>query len=200
MYRRKDPYYTRAKAAGFRSRAAYKLIELDKRFRLLRPGDHVVDLGAWPGGWLQVAAQRVGVSGIVVGVDLKRIDPLPSPVECLCGDLREAETIAAIRNRCGGAADIILSDMAPRLSGVRATDDARACELVDCAITVAIALLKPQGRLVLKLFQSVDMEHRLARLRLLFTSVTLMRPEATRNGSAEVYAVASGFHVEPQKI
>jgi 23S rRNA (uridine2552-2'-O)-methyltransferase len=193
VYRRKDSYYTRAKTAGYRSRAAYKLIELDKRFGLLHRGDRVVDLGAWPGGWLQVAAQRVGSNGVVVGIDLKPIDALPPPVVCLRADLRVPETITAIRARCGGEADLVLSDMAPHLSGVRATDEARAHELAERAITVARELLRRGGRLVLKLFQDSDTESVLAQLRGQFERVSCTRPDATRNGSAEVYAVASGF-------
>ncbi len=193
MYRRKDSFYTRAKTAGYRSRAAYKLIELDKRFGLLRAGDRVVDLGAWPGGWLQVAAQRIGAHGVVVGVDLTPIAPLPSPVVVLTGDLRCPTTVAKIRAACDGGADVVLSDMAPRLSGVRATDAARAAELAQCAVTVAESLLRAGGCCVVKLFQSDASAVVLQRLRKRFESVKTTRPEATRAGSAEIYAVARGF-------
>ncbi|MBI4517134.1 MAG: RlmE family RNA methyltransferase [Deltaproteobacteria bacterium] len=198
MYRRKDSFYTRAKAAGYRSRAAYKLIELDQRFRLLRPGDRVVDLGAWPGGWLQVAAQRVSARGRVVGVDLKPIDPLAPPVVCLTGDLRKVETLALIRERCGGAADVVLSDMAPQLSGVREADRARAAELVEIALAAAEAVLRPDGRLLVKLFQGEETAGWLLRLRQRFSSVKATRPEATRSGSAELYVVALGFRAQGQ--
>ncbi len=197
MYQRKDAFYARAKAAGYRSRAAYKLIELDQRFHLLHSGDHVVDLGAWPGGWLQVAAARVGTRGVVVGVDLKPIDSLPPPVACVVGDLREGATLDAVRRQCGNRVDVMLSDMAPKLSGVRATDAARASELGDVAMAAAESLLRPGGRLLMKLFQGAETANRLRRLRERFESVKLTRPEATRSSSAELYVAALGFRAQP---
>ena len=199
VYQRKDSFYRRAKSAGYRSRAAYKLIELDRRFGFLRPGDRVVDLGAWPGGWLQVAAERVGARGVVVGVDLTPIAPLPPPVVCVTGDLRSTETLAKILERCGQQADVVLSDMAPKLSGVRAADQARADELVACAFEAALALLRPGGRLLLKLFQNKGTAAWMARLEQHFESVRATRPEATRAGSAELYAIAIGFRPSDSK-
>jgi len=193
VYQRKDSFYRRAKTSGYRSRAAYKLIELDRRFRLFRPGSRVVDLGAWPGGWLQVAAARVGARGLVVGVDLVPIASLPPPVICLCADLRVPETLTRVREICGGAVDLVLSDMAPKLSGVRAADEARADELAACALSTAQELLRPGGTLLLKLFQGDGTASWLVRLRQHFASVKTTRPEATRSGSAELYAVAGGF-------
>src|SRR5438477_13171047 len=125
-YRRKDVHYRRARAAGYRARSAYKLLELDARFRLLHAGDRVVDLGAWPGAWLQVAHERVGLGGRVVGVDVVRVDPFPAAnVALVTGDVREAATLDEVRARLDGTpADVVLSDLAPKLSGVRATDEA----------------------------------------------------------------------------
>jgi 23S rRNA (uridine2552-2'-O)-methyltransferase len=193
VYQRKDSFYRRAKSAGYRSRAAYKLIELDRRFGFLRAGDRVVDLGAWPGGWLQVAAQRVGARGVVVGVDLTPIAPLPPPVICVTGDLRSPETLAKILERCGHQADVVLSDMAPKLSGVRVADQARADELVACALDAALALLRPGGRFLQKLFHNQGTAAWIARLGQHFESVKATRPEATRAGSAELYVIAIGL-------
>src|SRR5690349_3881144 len=129
-YRRKDAYYRRARAAGYRARSAYKLAELDARFRLLHRGDAVVDLGAWPGGWLQVALERVGPEGRLVGVDVVPIDPLGAPnVQLLTADVREATSGAAILSALGRPADVVLSDLAPKLTGIRDADDARSAEL-----------------------------------------------------------------------
>src|SRR5689334_12828220 len=117
-YQRKDTFYARAKVAGYRSRAAYKLLEVAQRYRLIAPGQRVVDLGAWPGSWLQVAAQLAGPRGTVVGVDLQPIDPLGGPVTTIVGDARDAGVQGEIRARCGAGVDVLLSDMAPKLSGV----------------------------------------------------------------------------------
>jgi len=193
VYQRKDRFYRRAKSAGWRSRAAFKLIELDQRFRLLRRGDRVVDLGAWPGGWLQVAAERVGAGGLVIGIDRTPIEPLAGPVVCVTGDLRDEATLAMVRERCGGPVDVVLSDMAPQLSGVRATDEARAAELAARAFAVAELLLRPGGRLLIKLFQNDESARFVEQLRHRFKSVKLTRPEATRAGSAELYVVGEGF-------
>src|SRR5262245_21603313 len=132
MYERKDALYQRAKREGYRSRAAYKLLELQKRARLLRRGQAVVDLGAWPGGWLQVAAELVGPTGKVVGIDLAAIDALPSPqvtvVQC---DVTAPECIAQVQVALGRSADVVLSDLAPKLTGIAPRDAARSAELAD---------------------------------------------------------------------
>src|SRR3990172_900761 len=118
-YRRKDAHYRRARAEGYRARSAYKLAELDRRYRLLAPGHFVVDLGAWPGGWLQVARGRVGERGRVVGLDLAAIEPLGAPnVTVVTGDVRDPAVVAAVRARLGRPADVVLSDLAPKLTGV----------------------------------------------------------------------------------
>ena len=194
MYQRKDAFHARAKAAGYRSRAAYKLLELSQRHRLIRPNDRVVDLGAWPGGWLQVAAQLSGAHGVVLGVDVVPIEPLGSPtVVCLQGDVTDTAVQAEIRRRTGGRVDVILSDMAPKLTGIRATDTARAERLARAAVNLAQQLLTPGGRLLLKLFSSPETDTLVAELRQCFTSVKLTRPAASRKGSAELYAIALGY-------
>ncbi len=193
-YRRRDSYHRRAKAAGYRARSAYKLAELDRRFGLLAAGDWVVDLGAWPGGWLQVAAERVGPGGRVIGVDLMEIPRLPQPtVSLLVGDVRDATTLAEVRRRLGRPADVVLSDLAPKLTGVRASDEARRAELIDAALDALPRLLRPGGRLLMKLFMDPGYDRTAAQVRGAFASVRTTRPAATRAGSAELYVVAAGY-------
>jgi 23S rRNA (uridine2552-2'-O)-methyltransferase len=200
VYQRKDAYYTRAKAVGYRSRAAFKLQQLAQRARLFQRGDRVIDVGAWPGGWLQVAAQHVGPTGRVIGVDLQRIEPLPERnVVIVRGDLTAAEVQAQVQSLCDGKADVVLSDLAPKLSGIKARDEAQAQALADCVVSFAKQVLKPGGTLVVKLFMSGDLHGYLAQLRELFQEVKTTRPEATRKASAELYAIARGFrgNVDP---
>jgi 23S rRNA (uridine2552-2'-O)-methyltransferase len=192
-YQRKDAFYARAKQAGYRSRAAYKLAELARRYKLIDRGDHVVDLGAWPGGWLQVAAELVGPRGVVVGVDLKAIDQLGGVVATIVGDARDAAVREQIRSRCNGRVDVVLSDMAPSLSGVRDRDIAQAVELATTAVGTAVHMLAPGGNLVLKLFTAPEADALVAEVRRRFGSAKLTRPEATRKGSDEIYLVCSGF-------
>jgi len=198
-YERKDGFYRRAKRTGYRSRAAYKLIELSRQHRLIRPGNSVVDLGAWPGGWLQVAAELVGPRGRVVGVDLVAIAPLSDPVvTCLTGDVRESRVQEEIARLAGGKADVVLSDMAPKLTGIRVTDHARSAELAHLAFTVATQLLRPRGRLLLKAFTSRDADELVSAVRQRFTEVKRSRPKATRSGSAEIYIVGLDFRPQPE--
>jgi 23S rRNA (uridine2552-2'-O)-methyltransferase len=194
VYRRKDAFYTRAKVVGYRSRAAFKLEQLTQQTRLFRRGDRVVDIGAWPGGWLQVAAQQVGPTGKVIGIDLQRIEPLPERnVVTVCGDVTSAAVQAHVQALCGGKADVVLSDLAPKLSGVKARDSAQAQALAECVLRFAAQVLKPDGKLVVKLFMNADLEAYLGQVRKLFHDVRTTRPEATRKSSAEIYAIASGF-------
>ena len=198
-YRPKDSYHRRARAAGYRARSAYKLIELADRFRLLRRGDHVVDLGAWPGGWLQVVVERIGADGRAVGVDVVPIDPLPAAnVDSISGDVRDPAVVRAVRERLGRAADLVLSDLAPKLTGVAATDEARQSELGTAVLAALPDLLRPHGRLVMKVFMGPDQPALLARLQTLFDEVRTTRAEATRRGSAELYAVCTGYRGQPQ--
>jgi 23S rRNA (uridine2552-2'-O)-methyltransferase len=193
-YRRKDAHYRRARAAGYRARSAYKLVELDDRFRVLRPGDYVIDLGAWPGGWLQVIVERIGADGRVVGIDRAAITPLPAPnVHLLIGDVRVPATARAALEALGRPADVVVSDLAPKLTGVRATDEARCGELNRETLALLPALLRPGGRFLMKLFMSPEYEALVAMLRRSFGEVHVTRPEATRRGSAELYVVASEF-------
>src|SRR2546427_6793317 len=164
-YRPKDSYHRRARAAGYRARSAYKLIELADRFRLLRRGDHVVDLGAWPGGWLQIAVERIGAEGRAVGVDVVPLEPLPAAnVALITGDVRDPVVIRAALERLGRPADVVLSDLAPKLTGVAATDEARRSDLGTAVLAALPDLLRPHGRLVVKGFIGPDQPARLARL------------------------------------
>jgi 23S rRNA (uridine2552-2'-O)-methyltransferase len=193
-YNPRDRYYKKAKQEGYRSRAAYKLLELQQRYRLLRPGEKVVDLGAAPGGWLQVAAKIVGQNGTVVGVDLQEIQPFSNRnVSILHGDAGSDEMQIKIKELLGGPADAVISDMAPKLSGIRDADMARAVELNRLALDVALRLLRPGGALLIKSFMSNELHEFTAELRRHFTEVQRSKPEATRQGSSEFYFFARGF-------
>jgi len=197
-YRRKDVHYRRARAAGYRARSAYKLAELDARFHLLRPADRVVDLGAWPGGWLQVALERVGTRGLVVGIDQVRVDPLPVPnVHIVTADVRDPTTADALRTELGGPADVVLSDLSPKLTGVRETDQARWEELADTTLALLPSVLRPGGRLLMKIFMGSAYEKVLSRLKQAFAEVRVTRPEATRHGSSELYVVGLAHRAIP---
>ncbi len=194
-YRRKDSYYRRAQAAGYRARSAYKLAELDRRFRLLGRGDVVLDLGAWPGGWLQVVLERVGPEGRAVGVDLVEVTPLGTAnVRLVKGDVREPALAADLLRELGRPADVVLSDLAPKLTGVRSTDEARRTELAEATLRLLPAVLRPGGRLLVKLFMGPEHERMLAEIEQAFADVHTTRPEATRRGSAELYTVGLDYH------
>jgi 23S rRNA (uridine2552-2'-O)-methyltransferase len=193
---RKDARYKRAKAAGYRARSAYKLIDLDDRYRFLGRGTRIVDVGAWPGGWLQVAAERSRRDAVLVGVDLEEIAPLPDPrVRRIVGDVTDPDVVASIRDELGGPADVVLSDAAPKLTGVGAADQARLEELGLGVVEAAAALLRPGGCLVMKVFsgEAGDTVRRAAGSR--FRTVKTTRPEATRRGSSEMYLVATDLRV-----
>ncbi len=193
-YDRKDTFYKKAKQEGYRSRAAYKLLELQQEFRIFKPGSRVVDLGSWPGGWVQVAANLVGNTGQVIGIDLVALDPLPSPnVTLLQGDATDPAQQEKILTLLAGPADIVLSDMSPKLSGIRETDDTRAMELCHTALACARKLLHPGGGLLLKVFMGAEYKAFLVELRAAFATVKPTRPEATRKGSAETYVWATGM-------
>ena len=195
-YKPHDSYYKKAKQEGYRSRAAYKLIELQQRFHLLRPGDVVVDLGAAPGGWLQVAAKLVGQGGKVIGIDLQPIETLSQPnIILLQGDIMSSEIAKKISELVGGKVHCVLSDLAPHLSGIRDADAARCLELNRTALTVAIALLRPGGCLLAKGFVNQELHTFTVELKQHFDSVQRTRPDATRQGSSEFYFFAKGFHV-----
>src|SRR2546428_8831871 len=182
-----DPYVHRAKAQGYRSRSAYKLIEIAKRDKLARPGDDVVDLGAAPGGWAQALAERVGRSGRIIAVDLLEIAPIPG-VAVVHGDFRDEEVLQRIEAVLDGRSlDLVVSDMAPNLSGVSATDQARSIHLCEMALEFARRHLKPQGAFLVKGFQGTGYPAFLAAMRGVFVAVASRKPGASRGDSREMY-------------
>ncbi len=187
-----DPYVAEARRLGYRSRAAFKLIELDERFRLLRLGQRVVDLGCAPGGWTQVAIARVGRYGAVVGVDIAETAPIPGAT-LLSADVRDLATTTALKAVLDGLADIVLSDMAPSTTGHAATDHLRIVALAEDALAVASQILKPGGAFVAKVFQGGAEGALLAALKRDFAKLRHAKPPASRAESAETYVVATGF-------
>jgi 23S rRNA (uridine2552-2'-O)-methyltransferase len=193
-YNPRDTYYQKAQQEGYRSRAAYKLIELQQRFRLLRAGDLLVDLGAAPGGWLQVAAKIVGPSGKVVGVDRQPIVAFREPnIIVIQGDITSDETQRKITQLLGAPAHCVISDLAPKLSGIRDADTARCLELNQTALQVTARLLKPGGNLLIKSFMSNDLHAFTRELKNFFRVVERTRPVATRQASSEIYFCAKDF-------
>ncbi|WP_256405698.1 SAM-dependent methyltransferase [Haloplanus ruber] len=195
----RDEYYNRSKQEGYRARSAYKLKQLDEAAGLLAPGNVVVDLGAAPGGWLQVAAEAVGESGTVVGVDRQRIRPLDHDVvETLRGDMTEAETVDRLRETVGDAgADAVVSDMAPNMTGEYSVDHARSIHLARQALGVAEDVLAPGGDLVVKAFDGPDLAALRTDMDDSFEYVRSIRPDASRDSSSEVYLVAKGYLTAP---
>ncbi|MBV9203752.1 MAG: RlmE family RNA methyltransferase [Alphaproteobacteria bacterium] len=190
-----DPYVAEAKRLGYRSRSAFKLIQLDDRFRLLSPGHRILDLGCAPGGWTQVAVERVGaLSGrvVVVGVDIAEAAPIPGAA-LLRADIREPAVLAAIKAELGDLADVVLSDMAPSAIGHAATDHLRIVALAEAAWSVAEQILKPGGTFVAKVFQGGAEGALLARLKQAFAQLRHAKPAASRAESAETYVIGKGF-------
>lgn len=188
-----DQYVQKAKAQGLRSRAAFKLDEIAARERLFRPGVRVVDLGAAPGGWSQLAAAKVGPKGAVVAVDLLEIAPM-SGVTVLRGDFRESQVREAVRAGLGGVrADVVLSDMLPNVSGIPSVDQANAAALTELAIEFCREVLKPEGVFVVKVFQGEAFQGLLALMKGTFASVATRKPEASRGESRETYLVGRGL-------
>src|SRR6476659_5332083 len=186
-----DPYVEEAKRLGYRSRAAFKFVEMDDKYRFLRPGMVVLDLGAAPGGWSQIAAERVGSAegkGRVLAVDLSPIEPLPG-VEVLTQDVSAGDAPALI----GGHADVVLSDMAAPATGHRSTDHVRVVALVEAALDLAEDVLKPGGTFLAKVFQGGAGGDLVSRLKRSFAKVQHVKPKASRPESPEVYVLATGF-------
>jgi 23S rRNA (uridine2552-2'-O)-methyltransferase len=193
----RDPYVRRARDSGYRSRAAYKLAEIADRDRLLRPGMTVVDLGAAPGSWSQVLAERVGRSGRIVAVDLTAVEPIAG-VTALQGDFRDPAVAAAIVAALGGArCDLVISDMSPNLSGVADADQARSLELCELALRFAQHNLKQQGSFLVKAFQGSGYTEFLAAMRAAFGTVVSRKPGASRERSSEMYLLGQRLRNTP---
>ncbi len=188
-----DPYVRRAQAEGMRSRAAYKLQQLAERDKLLKPGMVVVDLGAAPGGWSQVARSAVGDAGRVVAVDLLEMTPVAG-VRFIHGDFGDNAVLAAVEQALDGqGADLVLSDMAPNISGVASVDQARSVGLAELALAFAVYHLQPQGNFLVKVFQGSGFDELVKDIRGKFVQTLIRKPEASRSRSNEVYVVAKGL-------
>ncbi|MDX5333439.1 MAG: 23S rRNA (uridine(2552)-2'-O)-methyltransferase RlmE [Gammaproteobacteria bacterium] len=191
----KDEYVRRAQEQGYRSRAVFKLLEVQEKDRILKPGMVVVDLGAAPGGWSEAARQLVGRNGRVVATDILPMDPIEG-VEFLEGDFREDEVLDRLLALIGeDRADLVLSDMAPNMSGVDAVDQPRAIYLAELALDLARKILKPGGDFLVKVFQGEGSEEYLRTLRRDFDKVIIRKPRASRPRSREVYILARGLNV-----
>jgi 23S rRNA (uridine2552-2'-O)-methyltransferase len=187
-----DPFVQLAQKDGYRSRAAYKLLEINEKDHLLKPGMVVVDLGATPGGWCQVAAREVGRTGKVIGLDLLPLDPLPG-VDFIQGDFREEAVLKQLQDMLAGRqVGLVISDMAPNMSGVLTADLARALYLAELAMEFAIAQLQPDGHFLVKVFQGAGFEAYLKMMRSNFSKVVTRKPKASRDRSSELYLLASG--------
>jgi 23S rRNA (uridine2552-2'-O)-methyltransferase len=190
-----DPYVKRAHEEGWRSRAAFKLEEIDKAERLLRPGMTVVDLGAAPGGWSQYAARILGGKGRVIALDVLDMPALPG-VEFIQGDFSDEAVLERLQALLGaGTVDLVLSDMAPNMMGIADVDHDRSMYLVDLAVDFAAHVLRPGGGLLMKVFQGREFQPLIARLRKQFETVKLRKPKASRARSPEVYVLARGYRL-----
>jgi 23S rRNA (uridine2552-2'-O)-methyltransferase len=188
-----DPYVQRSKREGYRSRSAYKLTEIDERDKLLRPGQVVVDLGSAPGGWAQVLAKRLGASGTVIAIDLLPMEPV-SGVTFVQADFGSKSGLAAVEAALAGRkADVVLSDMAPNLTGIAVSDQARTMELAELARDFALLHLQSEGALLVKIFQGSGYDEYLKSLRSEFRKVVVRKPDASRDESAEQYLLARGL-------
>ena len=190
--RSKDFWYRLAKKEGWRSRASFKLMQLDEKHEIFYEGMRVVDLGAAPGGWSQVAVELVGPEGKVVGVDLDKIEPMDG-VTFLRGDMTSPDTVARTMEAIGGVADVVISDMSPNISGAYTTDHARSIFLVENALGFAEKVLAKDGTFVSKVFEGDMFPQLLYRIRKLFADVRVDNPTASRSSSSEVYVIAKGF-------
>lgn len=192
-YEPRDKFYRKARAAGLPSRAAFKLEELIARFRLVRRGDRVADLGCAPGGWLAILAQAVGSEGRVVGIDLAQCRSPAANVITITGDLRDAAVKSAAAAHLGGHADLITSDLSPKLTGIAGRDQARSAELLALALEFAGDVLRPGGAVAAKLFMGAEFDEIRAAFAGAFDNLEIAHTRASRPGSSELYLVARGF-------
>jgi len=192
--RKKDQFHRLAKAKGFRSRASFKLLQINKRYQLIKRGQRVLDLGAAPGGWLQAARQLTGDAGFVFGVDLQDISALPYlNVATMTGDIRQEEVVEEIRKRAGSTFDVVLSDLSPNVSGVWEVDHARQIELARCALRIGRLTLRPSGNMLVKVFQGSEIKEFQSDMRSSFRTIRIVKPPASRPESAELYLLGLGF-------
>lgn len=192
-YEPRDKFYRKAREEGLPSRAAFKLEELIARFKLARPGARVADLGCAPGGWLAILARAVGVNGRVVGIDLAQCKASAANVVTITGDIRDAAMRTEVAARLGGAADLVTSDLSPKLTGIAERDQARSAELLAIALEFASDVLKPDGVMVAKLFMGGEFVEIKAAFARAFAKVEVAHTEASRPGSSELYLIARGL-------
>lgn len=195
-YNRKDSFYEKAKREGYRSRAAYKLLELDKKYRILKKGTRVLDLGCAPGSWMQVAINKVGEKGRVVGIDLEFVEPVShGQAEAIIieGDITESENLAQVIEAADGKVDVLLSDISHKLTGIKLADTARSAELLEMSIECANRLLRPGGIFVSKVFPNNDTDLLVKNFKRNFKSFSREVLGSTRKTSKEFYVVGKGF-------
>jgi 23S rRNA (uridine2552-2'-O)-methyltransferase len=192
---RKDQYVQQARSSNYRSRAVYKLIEIDAKDQLIKPGQTVVDLGAAPGSWSQYVSDRVGKSGLVIAVDLLPMEPI-AQVRFINGDFTENSVyLACLDNLSNRPADLVISDMAPNLTGIRNTDQARSMYLAELVYEFSVRVLRPGGSMLVKMFQGEGADHFRKELINKFQSVMVRKPKASRDDSREFYILAKGYVV-----
>ena len=192
--RKKDQFHRLAKARGFRSRASFKLLQITRRYRFIKAGQRVLDLGAAPGGWLQAARHAVGETGFVLGVDKQAVVPLANRnVVTIVGDIAQPGMVEEIKDKAGRSFDVVISDLAPNVSGVWEVDHARQIELARCAVRVGCHLLRPSGNMLVKVFQGSEAKDFETEMRGLFREFRIVKPAASRPESSELYFLGLGF-------
>lgn len=189
---KKDQYRKLAKSHGYRSRSAFKLIQINKSFRLIKPGYKILDIGCSPGGWLQVAAEITEKRGQIIGIDLKHTDPIEGVIIML-GDIREPETVREVENKFGAKIDVILSDLAPNVSGLWELDHARQIDLTKISLSLAKNMLREGGGALFKVFQGDQLQELLKEMKFNFKEAIISKPKASRDESSEIYIVAKDF-------
>ncbi len=192
--RKKEHYYKMAKKQQYRSRASYKLLQINKRFKVIKAGDKVIDLGAAPGGWSQVALEAVGEEGLVIGVDLEWIRPFDEKnFLTVRGDFADGEILEQTKSLLSGMAQVVISDASPKLCGIKDIDNFRSADLADNALKVCDHLLMQSGNFILKAFQGQEFENIVKNIKERFKTVRTTKPPSSRKGSVEMYIVAKGF-------
>ncbi len=192
--RKNEHYYRKAKEEQYRSRATYKLMQVAEKYGFIRGNDVVVDLGAAPGGWLQIARKIVGDRGFVLGVDINEIEPLNEPnIYTIVGDITEPETTNRIKAILPTLADVVVSDISPRVSGIWELDHARQIELAECSLQIATAVLRKEGNFFVKVFQGDMSDDFIRKVKTFFHFVKVIKPKASRKESAEIYVLGMGF-------
>jgi len=192
-YKRKDGYWKKAKREGYRSRAAYKLLQLNKKFRLIRKNDCVLDVGCAPGGWMQVARELVGKNGYVLGLDIQKITPFPEEnVEFLNKDITDTDMVGAVKKKVD-TFDVVVSDISPNISGIWDVDHFRSVELSEKALYIAVDVLCVHGNFLVKVFQGEYINQFFEKVKDHFAYTKISTPKASRKSSAEVYVVGKNF-------